>query len=73
MANFNKALDAYDTMVSTGKLGKLTPAEVNGIYFIFKDIKKMGVSGTISKSVADWFKRYGFTIKEVGIGWQISK
>lgn len=73
MANFNKAVDAYETLVSTGELGKLTPAQVNELYFGLNDIKNKGVSCTISKAVADWFKRYGFTVKEEGIGWKVSK
>lgn len=73
MANFNKAVDAYDKMVSTGKLGKFTPAEANELYFDLNDITYKGVFCTISKAVADWFKRYGFTVKEEGIGWKVSK
>lgn len=73
MANFNKAVNAYDTMVSTGKLGKLTQSDLNSIFFILKDLKESDVSGTITKKVAEWFKKYGFTVVEEGVGWQISK
>lgn len=45
MANFNKAVDAYDTMVSTGKLGKLTQSDLNSIFFILKGLKESDVYG----------------------------
>lgn len=73
MAKIRKAALAYAEMVHSGKLGKLTPAELNSIFFILNDLNSAGVSETISQTVADWFKRYGLTVKQKGVGWQISK
>ena len=73
MAKIRKAALAYAEMVHSGKLGSLTPTELNRIFFILNDLNSGSASETISQAVADWFKHYGLTVKQKGVGWQISK
>lgn len=65
------ALDAYNTMVESGKLRGFSPFEVNCIGFILKDLSEGDQSGTLSEKVAKWFASYGFTVTESGVGWTV--
>lgn len=55
MAKIRKAALAYAEMVHSGKLGSLTPTELNSIFFILNDLNSGSASETISQAVADWF------------------
>lgn len=63
-----------EDMYETGRLGNLTPQEVNEVLYIYSNYLIMNKTGeTISKKVADWYKQYNFiVVSEHGIGWRIA-
>lgn len=70
---------AYDALMAIDddkalKKAKLTLAEYDTVYCIMKELSRIDdkVTGTVSQAVADWFTKYGFTVKVKGIGWEVS-
>ena len=49
-------------MIETGKLNGLTQSDIFSVCIISKILVAKGVSQTIFKSVADYFKSFGFMV-----------
>lgn len=56
------------------KKEKLTAADYYIVFQIMSELSGINdkTLETINKSVADWFIKYGFNVKEKGIGWEVS-
>lgn len=48
--------------INTGKIGKMSPSDIYASCEIGKELVAKGVAQTICKSVADYFKSFGFMI-----------
>ena len=74
----NAAQAVLNNIEQTGNLNGLTLSdyrEVLSCVSILRSGAEIAASvhtDTIIKSVADWFKGLGFSVKEMGIGYQIS-
>ena len=48
--------------IETGKIGKLSPGDIYSSIDIGKELVVRGVSQTVIKNVADYFKSFGFIV-----------
>lgn len=70
-AMIEKAFQHYETIVESGRLGRLTPYEVGYIQDVLNDLSDGKAAETISEGVAWWFARRKFCVEQSGIGWKI--
>lgn len=70
-AKIEKAFQDYETIIESGRLGRLTPYEVGCIHDALNDLSDGKAAETISESVAWWFARRKFCVEQSGIGWKI--
>ena len=63
-----------EDMYDTGRLGNLTPQELNEVLYIYANYLIMNKVGeTISMKVANWYKQYScIVVSEYGIGWRVA-
>ena len=56
------------------KKEKLTVTDYHIVSQIMSELSGINdkTSETINKNAADWFIKYGFAVKEKGIGWEVS-
>lgn len=75
MWSCGKAIEAFKEIETEKDLkrAKLTLAEFRELGEDLQEYIKTGQTRTICKAIADWFKKYGFTVDVEEVGWRIYK
>lgn len=69
-----KVTDVIESSISAGKIPRplKTSAALFDCVYCFCNLKREGQAETVQTEVMEFFRKYGFSVAEEGIGWRIS-